>query len=187
MAVTDSIIAISLDKYLGRDYVPYERLGWPEYLRYRMEKHMIPTDCMFALATTEFTMDETRNSLLDNMIYYGQIMYFMDAVLPNAPDSLKMGYSVAQRDWCEENEGNMWLFLVENKKLFTTDYKEIRRYTGEAPFTAGFSQESPGRSGIWLGWQIVRSYMDNNPQVTVQELMANTDYQKVLNNSRYDP
>ena len=45
--------------------------------------------------------------------------------------------------------------------------------------------ESPGRVGVWIGWQIVRSYMKNN-NVTLQELFAK-DAKEIFDNSKYKP
>jgi len=63
----------------------------------------------------------------------------------------------------------------------------IVRFIGPAPFTSSFTNDSPGRTGSWLGWQIVRKYMKKNPEITLPELMKDDDYQKILNDSGYSP
>jgi uncharacterized protein YjaZ len=57
----------------------------------------------------------------------------------------------------------------------------------DAPFTAPVSQDSPGRLGTWLGWQIVESYMSKNPKATLTDLMKINNYQKMLEASGYRP
>ena len=61
------------------------------------------------------------------------------------------------------------------------------KYTAEGPFTAAFSKESAPRIGYWIGWQIVRQYMKNNPEVTLQDLINETDSQLLLSKSKYKP
>jgi len=81
----------------------------------------------------------------------------------------------------------MWNYLVENKLLFSTKQMDIVRYITDGPTTTVFPQESPARTGVWLGRQIIRSYMRHNPGVSLPQLMANNDYQQILNASVYTP
>ncbi|MBE9469447.1 MAG: gliding motility lipoprotein GldB [Bacteroidetes bacterium] len=185
--VTDeNLLGIGLDKYFGKKNAFYERLQLPVYLRYKMDEKFIVSDCMQAWAITEFPNNDSVDNLLSHIIYRGKIQYFIDAMLPNTPDSIKIAFKTSQLDWCNKNEKRMWIFLIENNLLFSSDYMEIKRYTDPGPFTSGFSRESPARIGIWMGWQIVKSYMDNN-NVTLKELMLNNDGQKILNQSKYKP
>ena len=66
---------------------------------------------------------------------------------------------------------------------------KIQKYLTDAPFTPGLGDhnESAPKLGIWIGWQIVKKYMDKNPDVTLQQLMKETDAQKILHASRYKP
>ena len=77
--------------------------------------------------------------------------------------------------------------IVERKHLFSTEGILITKYLNDAPFTSYFSQESPGRCGVFIGWRIIESYMKNNPKVSLQELMNNTDYKTILEQSVYNP
>ena len=45
--------------------------------------------------------------------------------------------------------------------------------------------DSPGRIGVWIGWQIIKSYMKNN-DVTLQKLM-DTSPEIIYNKSKYKP
>lgn len=108
-------------------------------------------------------------------------------MLPEVHDSLKIGYTTQQLQWCIENEPQMWNHLVENRLLFSNKRMDIVRYINDGPYTTGFPIESPPRSGIWLGWQIVREYMKNNKEMTLPELMKNRDYERILNDSKYYP
>jgi uncharacterized protein YjaZ len=79
------------------------------------------------------------------------------------------------------------MFTKTKKLLYTTDHAEIMKYTSEGPFTSAFSKEAPPRIAYWIGWQIVRQYMKNNPDSSVEMLMKETDAQKILSKSKYKP
>ncbi len=181
-------IGISLDKYLGRNCRYYKKLSTaPQYKITNMHKAKIPSDVAYAWASAQFGEQSRATNLIGNMIYQGKLMYFVDALLPDVNDSLKIGYTTKQLDFCENNEAEMWKYLVERKMLFSTKRMDIIRYINDGPTTSGFPLEAPGRAGIWLGWQIVRQYMKKFPETTLKKLMQNNDYQQILNDSEYFP
>lgn len=47
--------------------------------------------------------------------------------------------------------------------------------------------EAPGRTGSWLGWQIINSYMAKHPETSLPELLRLKDSQALLNQSGYKP
>ncbi|MCG6186086.1 gliding motility lipoprotein GldB [Maribellus maritimus] len=188
VVTTEDIIGISLDKYLGRDCSYYQRLSTtPQYKILNMHKNKIVSDLAFAWGMTEFDQTNKATNLLGNMIHQGKLMYFVDALLPAMNDSLKIGYTEKQLEWCKKNEAEMWLRLVETKMLYSSKRMDIIRYINDGPYTNGFPLASPARTGVWIGWQIVRKYMNEHPEITLPQLMQNTDYQKILNESGYFP
>ena len=187
VVMTRNAIGISLDNYLGAKCPFYAMLALPEYNRENMRSDKIPTDVLYSWGISEFEFDESKNNLLSNMIYQGKMIYFLDAMFPDEPDYLKIGFQPEKLEWCIKNEPGMWTYLVEHKLLFDTERMNIVRFIGPAPFTSTFTKDSPGRTGVWLGWQIVRKYMNKNPGITLQALMAENDYQKILNESEYSP
>ena len=124
------------------------------------------------------------------MIYNGKILYFLDQVLPtNTPDSLKIGYTAKQLEWIKNYEGNIWGLLLQNELLFQTDMQKIQPFLSDGPFTSGIGnkKESAPKLGYSIGWQIVKKYMEENPKITLQQLMAETDAQKILTQAKYKP
>ena len=123
------------------------------------------------------------------MIYNGKVLYCMDALMPETADTLKIGYTPAQLDWCQQNEANIWSYFLDQNLLYETDYLRMQKYLSEAPFTPGVGEgnESSPKLAVWTGWQIVREYMDRNPEITLKKLMEETDAQKILNASKYKP
>jgi uncharacterized protein YjaZ len=122
------------------------------------------------------------------MIYVGKEMYLKDILLPEAPDDIKMGYTPEQIKFCQENENYMWRFFLENQMLYDTDQKLVPRFINPAPFSKFYLEidnDTPGRVGAWLGWQIVRSYMENN-KTSLQDMLK-MDAKTIFENSKYKP
>jgi hypothetical protein len=71
--------------------------------------------------------------------------------------------------------------------LYNTDYQIQTKLIQDGPFTAGFSSESPARLGIFIGWKIVINYLQNNPKVSLFELIQMKDSQRILQESAYKP
>jgi hypothetical protein len=136
-----------------------------------------------------FAESDNDKTLLSKMVYNGKILYFMDQILPNVADSIKIGYTTQQINWCTDFKATIWAYLLEQNLLYETDDQKIQTYINEAPFTPqlGEHNQSAPKIGVWTGWQIVREYMERHPEVTLQQLMANQDAQKILNDSKYRP
>ena len=181
----DSSVCIALDQYLGKDSKFYAHL--PEYIRYRKAKPYMTSDLLRGWISAEFDTGQPRVDMLDEMVYQGKTMYLLDKVLPYAHDTILFGYTARQLKFCNENEFMMWSFFLEKKLLYSKDIKLVNKYCGEAPFSAGMPDDSPGRTGIWLGWKIVTAFMKNNPDITIEQLMLNNNAKQILNSSRYKP
>ncbi len=183
----DSLLAIGLDKYLGRNENIYKEAGFYNYLVVNMHPGKIVPDCMNFWAETEFLFNDSIDNLISHMIYKGMLMYFTEAMLPDYPDSLKWGFSNHELEYMKSYEKTMWAFLVEHKQLFVTDKFTIDKYILEGPFTKDFGRDSPARAAVWIGYRIVESYINRNKEVTLPEIMQITDYSKILNGSGYNP
>jgi hypothetical protein len=187
--VSDSLLVISLDKYLGRDDEFYKLLypPVPDYARYVMHPAKIPSDAMIAWISVEFPYSDSKDNLLSRMIFNGRARYAVKSIMPGQNDTLLWGFKPAQIEFCSKNEKQMWTFLIENKLLFSSDKLMMTKFTEEAPFTKEFSKDSPGRAAVWLGYQIVDSYMKHNKSITLEELMEKNNYLEILNLSKYNP
>lgn len=191
--VGDDYIGIGLDMFLGKDSKFYRAIveSVPMYLSRRFAPQYIVPRVTETFAREElFAERDEDRTLLAKMIHNGKILYFMDQVLAEqVPDSIKIGYTAKQLDWCKTFETEIWGYYLENDLLFETDYQKIQVFLSEGPFTPGLGErnESAPRLGIWVGWQIVRKYMKDNDNVSLQQLMAEKDPQKILQASRYKP
>lgn len=181
----DSLALISLDCYLGEKHRFYT--DFPEYQRIRFNSNEMLPDLAASFAQQKVPAPFDR-TLLSGMIYYGKILYMEDVLLPEFSDASKIGYSENQVAWCKENESQMWSYFIENNLLFDTNQKNEFRFIAEAPFSKFYldiDNESPGRVGQWIGWQIVKSYMENN-NVSLHDMLA-MDAKTIFERSKYKP
>jgi hypothetical protein len=187
---SDSVLGISLDRYLGRNCEYYPQLDIYGYMASRMNSYNIVPDCIYAWGTKEWSfgdMNYSADNVLSEMIHEGKLRYFEKCIIPEISDTLLFGFTSGQMNFCMNNESRMWVYLIENDLLFSSDNFVIRKLTGEAPFTSYFTNESPGRAAIWIGYKIVESYMTKNRDITLDEMMKNTDVQAILDKAKYNP
>jgi len=193
MPVGDNYLGIGLDMFLGKDSKFYRAIvqSVPLYLSRRFTPEYIVPRVAETYAHEElFAEPDEDRTLLSKMIFQGKVLYFLDQVLPeNVADSIKVGYTQQQLDWAQNFEGDIWAYFLENNYLYETDYQKIQVFLSEGPFTPGLGEnrDSAPKLGVWTGWQIVRKYMKDHPDVTLQQLMTDNDAQKILNQSKYKP
>jgi hypothetical protein len=183
----DSTLGIGLDMYLGSKNAFYDMMQLPKFRTRTMNKEHLLSDAVRGWIITEFDNNEPVNNLLNHMIFYGKIFYLCDGLLPHIQDSVKMGYTAAQMEYCSKYENKLWGFFAKDNKLYDNDLKLISEFTSDGPFTRAISKECPPRIAMWLGKQIVTSFMKHNPKVSVEELMKEKDAQKILSKSKYKP
>ncbi|MFK5880319.1 MAG: gliding motility lipoprotein GldB [Flavobacteriaceae bacterium] len=181
----DSLLFISLDMYLGVDNIVYE--GFPQYLSQNFKKKRLVVDVANDIIVQSYPKVNTR-IFLNRIIEEGKRIYLLDRFLPEVSDDLKMGYSVEKLRWAQDNEINVWKYFIENELLYSNDSNLNMRFINISPFSKFYQeadQDSPGRIGVWIGWQIVRSYMENN-DVDLQQLLI-TDSEDIFKKSKYKP
>lgn len=182
----DSLLFISLDVFLGKDSYIYQ--DYPEYLKKNFtKKQLIVSSAKELIKPIVF---RTKNrTFLSRIIQEGKKMYALDAFIPKIDDAKKIGYSTEELEWVNANEGMIWSYFIDKELLYSTDIELSRRFIDEAPFSKFYldiDNESPGKVGVWLGWQIVRSYMKHNKEATLKDLM-NADNEIIFKKSKYKP
>jgi len=132
-------LGIGLDMYLGPEFGPYSTpsLNFPQYKIEKFRKSSLVPDAIKSWLMTRFPKSENDRRLLSEMIYEGKILYAMDLVLPETPDSLKMGYKKGQIEWCKMEEKNIWNSLWSEDLLYTSDEMSFRGVLQDGPFSKG--------------------------------------------------
>lgn len=180
----DSLLIISLELYLGKAHKFYQ---FPKYIKQNFEENQILPDIVSSFLLKKNIINSDK-SLLSQMIYHGKQLYVKDKLLPDYTDANKIGYTSDQIKWCQENESYIWRYFLEKEMLYDTDPKLNNRFINPAPFSKFYLEidnESPGRIGTWIGWQIVRSFMENN-EVTLPELLK-MNAKEIFVKSKYKP
>ena len=184
-------LGISLQFYLGKNFSIYQTEYFmnnvaPPYLSRRFEKEYIAADAMKLVVDDLFPDKSTGKPLVEQMIEKGKQWWLLDKFMPATPDSLKTGYTQKQSDWCKENEGMIWNYFITSENLEAIEPETIQNYIGESPYTQGMPEASPGNIGPWVGWQIIKKFVEKNPSLKPAELMK-TPPRKILDEAKYKP
>lgn len=186
----DGYVGIGLDMFLGSDSEFYPALvrDIPMYISRRFTpENIVPRVIESVVRQDLFPQERTDLNTLQHMIYEGKILVALDSILPNVSDSLKIGYTSQQLEWAKAYKEEIWSWFLQEELLYSTDYQRIQKYFTETPFTAelGENNESAPKLGMYIGWMIVRKYLERNPEVTLKELLANADAQEILEKSKF--
>ncbi len=184
--VDTDLIVIGLDCFLG-DKARFRPIKTPQYILRTYQPAYIAPKIMLLLAQFFQKNAPTDHTLLSDMLAYGKAYYFTKAVLPEIGDEIILGYTTEQLADTQQNQRIVWEHFIEHQLLYETNHLIKKRYLGLRPFTPEIGTKCPGNIGGWLGWEIIKQYMERNPQVTLAALMQETDAQKVLNQSKYRP
>lgn len=183
---TQDKLIISLEMYLGKNHPFYA--GIPQYIRDNFEPRQMIPDVVAAIGFRVIPKSR-KADFLSLMIDSGKELYLKDLLIPDYTDAEKIGYTPKQLQFCQENEAYIWENFVQNKYLYSTDSKLPNRFINMAPFSKFYLEidnETPGRIGQWVGWQIIRSFVENNEDVTPKDLLA-MDAHRIFEQSKYKP
>lgn len=180
IVVVDSLLGISLDKYMGEDYPLYRRF-YHDYQRRTMKPERIVTDCLLFFLLSRYDIDYYEQlSMMDLILYYGKVYYVVQQILGQKTVFETIGYSSDEIAWCLKHEKALWNELFETGNWQARDPMTIRKYLRPAPSVQLLGEDAPAFLGVWLGSRVVASYMRNHPTATIQTLLDNTDYKGLL-------
>ncbi len=185
--VSDSLIVISLDFYLGRGGKYRPKIY--DYLLRKYDPNDIVPSCLliYGISDRFNKSDVSDRTVLADMVAYGKSFYFAKHMLPCVPDSVFIWYTPGEITGSRKNEDLIWARFVESKVLFSTNHKIKQDYLGERPITIQVGEKCPGRIGQWVGWQIVNKYADAHSLQTLPELMRIHQAQHIFKESSYKP
>ncbi len=162
VVLADSLLLIGLTSYLGTDHHFYT--GIPRFQARSFREEQIDVDVAAAFAKEKVSTPRNKE-FLSQLIYEGKQLYLMKELLSLQPESEILGYTEDELTFARENEQNIWEFFIKNELLYDTDSKLLSRFIDPAPFSKfylEFDNETPGRLGRYIGYEIVSSYMQKN-------------------------
>lgn len=187
MYVSDSLIIVGLDYYLGKG-ARFRPNMYDYMLRQYNPGNIVPsTMLLYGIDPRINHMDGENKTALADMIAYGKSFYFAKQMVPCTPDSVLIWYSSKEIKGAWENQDLIWARLIEAKLLYSTSHFLKQKYLGERPKTAEVGPDCPGRIAQWVGWQIVKNYMKEHPDRTLPDLMNSGNADKIFEESKYKP
>ncbi len=180
---TPDFIGVGLEMYLGPENRTVRKISpevLPQFVKNKMRKEYLVIDVMRGWFEYTFLEPPTEQDFLSQIVHEGKIMYALDALFPDMPDHLKIRYTPEELDWCRKHEADVWKTVIERKLLYSIDPLALNQFIQDAPFTGVISQESPGRLGVWLGWQMVRAFMKDHPDLKLPDLVNEKNPRRIL-------
>ena len=183
-------LAVGLQGYLGKDYPVYQ-IGYiaetyPPYKTRRFEEPYIATNCIKNIIEDIYPDKSNGKPLAERLVEQGRRMFLLDALLPFAADTVKIGYTSSQLGGCIKNEKAIWAFFVERNLLFEREPSIVSPYVTDGPKTQEISEAAPGNIGTFIGWQIVKKWMDAHPKTSLEQLMQMPTI-NIFNEANYKP
>jgi hypothetical protein len=179
-------LVISLQMFLGKNFHTYNPTLYFDYIRRRFEPEFIVPNSIRAIVGELYPDTSQNASLIEQMIEKGKQYWLMKKLMPGVADSLITGYTSQQMNDVKREEGNIWGVITQNENLFSVDVEVIKTYLGESPFTQTLPQGAPGKIGPWIGWRIIEKFEEENPEMSVEQILKITA-KKIFQGAKYKP
>lgn len=187
----DNKLAVGLDMFLGPDF-DYPRYNpgaaiFSQYLvRTYTKEHLVAS--LVKVIINDIVGQQRGNRLLDMLVQEGKKLYILDQLMPTAADTVKFNVKASQWTWLQENESNLWAYLLTEDLLYNSNFQEIRKLVDPSPSGAPLlPEESPGQAANYIGYKMVKAYMKRHPNVSMEDLLLEQDAQKIMERSKYKP
>lgn len=185
----EGMMFIALDGFLGEDSKWYEMMKIYPYMSQNMNPENLLPSVVYAIGEQIVPFNPRQQTFIDLMVDEGKKLIIADALLPDTSDEVKIGFTKEQLEWAIENEAEIWNYFVEQNLIFDADKSNRERFIQPGPYSKFLNEietESPGRIGVWIGWQICRKYLSENSKISLTDLI-NTDNQQLFKESKYKP
>jgi hypothetical protein len=154
-------IGVGLDCFLGEQHPAYFgiELLKPAYIRRTLtSEHIIAKIAeAFAVDIMEQSTKRAGNKLIDYMLYEGKKLYLMEILMPAVADSIRLGFSDYQVQYCQKGEEGLYDEFRKENLLYSEEIATFRKYISLGAFAP--EKGLFGNSGSWLGKQMVAQYV----------------------------
>ncbi|MCM1108150.1 MAG: hypothetical protein NC388_03715 [Clostridium sp.] len=185
IVVGDSVLGISLDKYLGADY-PLYRQYYSDYQCATMTRSRIVPEAVFFYLMAEYPLlEEGEKSLIRCACHVGK-MHCLVARLLNISLEEELPFDVNTIHWFRENEQDIARWIGANNYWRDTHVEVISLLLEPSPSTPLYARNAPGQLGVWMGCSIMEKYLEAHPDLSIRELLELKDYDALLQESGFD-
>lgn len=177
---TDKEIGIGLERYLGAGSPMVKELPsepFYDWIKEGFDARYMTRDAIASWIMTHIVPEEEGN-LAQHMIRYGKLLYLTQAAFPQKEDAVILRYSKEDLRWAMDNEYAFWKYLIDQDMLFKNDERNAANMISEGPFTPGLPEKGPDRLGQFLGWRMVKNFMEST-DTSFEELLK-TPYNVIL-------
>ena len=172
--VTKDGLAIGLQLYMGAESSWYfsEQINtiYPTYISRQFAPEYIVVNSVQNILNDYDPLVLNGKQLIEQMIEIGKRQYILSQCLPNASDTLLLGYTGNQLKAIEDNKGDIWTFLSSQNRLFSVDPSLTSAILREAPYNDYFGEAIPGNVGKYIGYRMVQSWMNQQKGTSKSDL-----------------
>lgn len=186
-------MAIGLQMFLGDTSSWYQseqiKKYFPPYMSRNFTPRFIPITAAKNLLQDIAPNSNLTQGLIIEMIEMGKRQYILKKVLPENNDADLFGYSASQYAATIKAEQDIWNYLLKMNLVYAKDPKVASQLLNEGPFSLYFGNEIPGNVGIFIGYQIVKSWMEQQSEKEQSNLIAllQLPAEKIFAESKYKP
>lgn len=177
---TENEIAVGLERYLGPKSPSVRSLPsepFYDWVKEGMDVRYLERDVLASWINAHLVKEQEGN-LAQKIIRWGKVLYLTEAAFPEMDKSIILRYSTEDYAWAIENEGFFWKHLIDQELLFKIDERVSQNMLGEGPFTPGLPEKAPDRLGQFLGYRMVKQYMESSKS-SFESLMK-VEYNEIL-------
>lgn len=184
---TNTEIGIGLERYIGSNKSVIKKLPKEQFYQWMkngMRSEFLERDVIVNWIFTHYVPDNS-SSLIEKMIQWGKIYYIVYACNPSIESNILLRYDKTKYDWCEQNEEQIWKYIVTQSLVFSKNERDINNFVNDGPFTPGLPEKGPDRVGQYIGWKMVSSFMENHSTKSLEDLLK-TSYNSILQEYQID-
>ncbi len=192
-SIGSDYMAIGLQMFLGDTSSWYQseqfQKYFPPYISRNFRPNFIPITAAKNLLHDIAPSSMNTRSLIIEMIEFGKRQYLLKNILPETNDADLLGYSSLQFEATMKAEQDIWNYLLKMNLVYSKDPKVARHLFSEGPFSGYFGNEIPGNVGVFIGYQIVKSWMEQQPKNVKSNLIGLLEMSadRIFTESKYMP
>lgn len=185
IVVGDSLIGVSLDKYLGADYPAYRKYFY-ENQRATMESTRIVQDCLFFYLNQQYPFLDNRrkHTLGEWMVQQGRIGWVVSQLTCKKPIDVAACQPATKR-WYTMHEQDVWTSLVNPTLWNSTDSVTLHSIMMTNDAQPYFKDPHSRGVGLWISMRMIESYMEHHPHVSIDSLLHLKDCTQLLQECKY--